>query len=566
MKRTRISCLALLLALALTAGLLAGCSGSDTEATATPAPATAAPTEHAATEVPETQAPSQETEPAAAGAITYPLAGEDLELQIWTTFVTNAGTYVNSYNDWPAIALAEEVTGVHIEWIENDPGSAGEIFSVSVASGDYPDMYRNFANYYSGSQAYDEGVILRLNNLAAEYAPAYQEILTDEDCHKAAIDDDGNMWFIYSFITEYRPNGGLTIRQDMLEELGAEVPTTLDEFTDLMAAAQTEFNLGNTLFIHSGNYLGALTNLAHAFGVPGVSTMTNTEPFYQIDGTVHFGTIDDGYRDYLTQMREWYTMGLISPDFITASGNDKGDEAVNAIANDAFAANTILELWSNYAAISEDADFALMGIANLTADGTNVTHFTNQSRLGNSNIAITTGCEIPEIAMQWLNWWFTEEGKNVANYGEEGVTFTLDASGNPQFTDFVLNGEMDGLNATQIANYYCLYNNVVGLMDEWRLLQFYSDAEIQALETWIDSTDFDWGMPKSISLTTEESSTASTILADIQTYTEESVARFITGEMDIEADWETFVSTIESLGVQTCIDIYQAAYDRYTQR
>ena len=41
------------------------------------------------------------------------------------------------------------------------------------------------------------------------------------------------------------------------------------------------------------------------------------------------------------------------------------------------------------------------------------------------------------------------------------------------------------------------------------------------------------------------------------------VDQFIIGAVDIDAEWENYVDTMNSLGVQDSVEIYQAAYDRY---
>ena len=40
----------------------------------------------------------------------------------------------------------------------------------------------------------------------------------------------------------------------------------------------------------------------------------------------------------------------------------------------------------------------------------------------------------------------------------------------------------------------------------------------------------------------------------------------LTGEMDIDQDYGTFVDTVYSMGLQDCIDCYQAALTRYNAR
>ena len=41
------------------------------------------------------------------------------------------------------------------------------------------------------------------------------------------------------------------------------------------------------------------------------------------------------------------------------------------------------------------------------------------------------------------------------------------------------------------------------------------------------------------------------------------MGKFITGELDIETQWDAFQQDLESMGIQDCIDIYQEAYDNY---
>ena len=39
----------------------------------------------------------------------------------------------------------------------------------------------------------------------------------------------------------------------------------------------------------------------------------------------------------------------------------------------------------------------------------------------------------------------------------------------------------------------------------------------------------------------------------------------MTGDMDIDTQWDEYISTLESMGVQQYIDTYQKCYDAYEQ-
>ena len=74
-------------------------------------------------------------------------------------------------------------------------------------------------------------------------------------------------------------------------------------------------------------------------------------------------------------------------------------------------------------------------------------------------------------------------------------------------------------------------------------------------------------MPGFVTLTPDETSEYSVIYNDVSSYMNECTLKFITGVMDVNgADWDTYVDTIKGMGIDTCVQIQQAALDRYNER
>ena len=63
-------------------------------------------------------------------------------------------------------------------------------------------------------------------------------------------------------------------------------------------------------------------------------------------------------------------------------------------------------------------------------------------------------------------------------------------------------------------------------------------------------------------MTQDESDIYNDAWADIDTYINESTAKFITGEWSIEQSWDSYVAELEKMGLKDVVDVYQAAYDR----
>ena len=91
---------------------------------------------------------------------------------------------------------------------------------------------------------------------------------------------------------------------------------------------------------------------------------------------------------------------------------------------------------------------------------------------------------------------------------------------------------------------------------------------IDAMYLWDGSTDGGTGdIPDPfLSLTVEEGEEYSAIVNDVQTYADEARMKFITGEWDVDADWDEYVRTIEGMDIERAIEIKQSAVERYNAR
>jgi len=66
-----------------------------------------------------------------------------------------------------------------------------------------------------------------------------------------------------------------------------------------------------------------------------------------------------------------------------------------------------------------------------------------------------------------------------------------------------------------------------------------------------------------LTLTQDEQDIYNDCWVDIQKKISEMNAAFITGQADIEAEWDNYVKELYDMGLQDVIDVYQAALDRY---
>lgn len=568
----------ILLALIMVLGLLAGCSGGDSAVSSAPAEASApqeVASEPAAEEAPaaETEASAEAEEPApeepsaeeavveepeepAEEEYVLPLTTNGETLTMFAITNSNVTDNIGELGNHQIYVEAEKMTGVNVEIQAVMQEVSSDQFSLIVASGDWPDMVRS-AKYPAGlTAAFEEEIVIDMADYM-EYAPNYAKILNENpDIAKEAKTDDGNileMYYLNSYNGEFSVPllEGPVIRGDLLDALDLAVPTTVEELYDVLTKFKSEYDLADPLYM-GNNAFGASGFLMGAFDA--------SADLYQVDGVVKYGPMEEGFKAYLETMTKWYSEGLLNSDFynydenpmspVTEGKKTGGDVGVfNAPA-------------SNLGAYCSDT-VTYVGMPILpNAEGQN--HFISTITLDTSKgMTITATCSNIELAMAWCDFWYSEPGRLLSNYGIEGVTFEYDENGNPHWTDMLLNNS-DGLSVGIARQCYVTLTQQPGVCPKEIEVSLMNDNSIAAVEIWGQIGDGAYDMPN-VSLTSDESNRASQILSDLDTLSQETWYKILMGQADIST-WDEYLSQMETMGVQEYIDIYQAALERYNAR
>ena len=67
---------------------------------------------------------------------------------------------------------------------------------------------------------------------------------------------------------------------------------------------------------------------------------------------------------------------------------------------------------------------------------------------------------------------------------------------------------------------------------------------------------------ETILYTEEEELAIAEIKASLWSYIQECQTRFIMGEMSLDTDWDNYLATLDSIGLQEYLEVTQTAYDR----
>lgn len=572
--------LAMLLMLAACGSVSSASSGSEpsqsvqTEPTApeqTEAPAVSA------AEIPDTDSAEEPSEveeaPAVVQSPSLPYSTTGEELSMWLPLTPDLANTYSDLNEHIVVQAAEEVTGVHINFTHASFFTANDDFNLMTAAGDYCDLISCAVKYYAtgGAGAMEDGVIINLSDLIPEYAPDYNAVINSDETHIAqSRSDTGDILAFYTWKDEVYNRSGMQTRGDWLDELGLDAPETYEEYESVLLAFQSAYGCTAAMQMYPSCLLTG-SMLCGGYGVSGYYTVYDDSGeipnvMFQIDGTAHCSLLEDGYRDYLTMLNKWYTKGLISSDFLSGSCNPNDSKNLG----DIYSGNT--GIWyseyqnlADYASSIDDDNVYIAALKDPTIKKGDRTHFGGSIALGSSNgftTSISTQCENTELATKWCNFWFTEQGFLLATYGIEGESYTLDASGNPVFTELVTNNP-NGLSQREAQSMYSLSQFPTLSKKSVDFLSL-NDEQIAAIEVWDSSIDGAYLMPD-VSLTPEESAEYASIMSDINTYASTTVDQMVIGETSL-ADWDAFTDTLRSMKIERCVEIYQAALDRYNSR
>ena len=179
------------------------------------------------------------------------------------------------------------------------------------------------------------------------------------------------------------------------------------------------------------------------------------------------------------------------------------------------------------------------------------------------------GSNVPEedlpILLSWFNYHYSDEGAVLSNYGQEGVTFEYDADGIPQFTEFFYNNPKEGYVVGALEDAWTMkYSGCMRIWQATYNIPTASSKPLEAADIWA-KYDADYVLP-AISLTADESASVTSNQTDIETYVSEYTLHCVVGDYDVDATWDDYVKSIEDMGLDKMVSVYQTALDRYMSK
>lgn len=491
-----------------------------------------------------------------------PYAGT--KLTWWTKLNANVSSTYPNLGDTPWAQYVQEQTGIEIEFIHPTVGSENEEFAIMVASGEYPDIIEHTWTAYSGgpAAAITDGVIINLDDVMAENAPNFTKLMEEYPDIDRMVKTSSGSYYCFPFLRGLeQPNvtqfsSGMVVRKDVLDELGLEMPETIEEWdTVLRAFKDYGFDVPFT----------TRKEWMKEVWAPGFD---NWGDFYVDDGVVKNGLIEDSRKEFLTQLNKWYEEGLIDRDWLVA--DKSSNQTYFTTGKSAVVYAPFGQGLGQYTQIMNEADPEITqddirsSVPVTSVKGQNAKFSKMNQVYDKSGVsaAISSQCENVEAAAWLLDWMYSEEGNLCCNFGIEGLTYEMQ-DGEPVYTDVIMKNP-DGMSvANALAAYTRASTSGVCVQDPRYIEQYYEqDNQKEALELSM-KTDMDEHFFPPTSVSEENTERYAEIMNNVKTLSDEMEAQFIAGTVSLDAEWDGYIQQLKDFGIEEAISMMQEAYDNY---
>lgn len=463
-----------------------------------------------------------------------------------------------------------EATNVKIEWIVLPGDTAMSNLNAMFSARQEGDaIMARFIKDDDLSQMIASNLLLPLNEYIddTELMPNFNErVLAESPETKGVIaSPDGNIYSLprYQALEGSYLESPFWINKAWLDQLGKEVPTTLEELEEVLIAFRDNDMNGNgktddeiPYLIKNGHSNAHFEAFLGLYGIP-TKDGTYENYVYVEDGKVIFAPTTETYKEAIKTLNDWYEKGLIWSEAFTGSSETfnakiNGSESVVGLINNA-----------NEPLVNPDDYVAMEPVK---VEGYEAKWYVHPGLKGiKTMFSLTRSCENADVLMKWIDLFYSFENTLRVQYGEEGDgLWEYNADGK-----VVLNT----LTADESAKFKETtpsFNDIIGITPRALTIEDYSERIVLS-ETQIKKeeavdlyrpylNDEIWPRPY---LASEVASRQAEMRTDIFNTIKTNKAAWITGERDIEADWESFKNEMKKMGIDEFLRLMQEAYDNY---
>lgn len=508
--------------------------------------------------------------------------GSTAEKHTFTAMVSESNNQYCRFADrdkyvvWQELNKIFEAKGLEIVFDIVQEDQYKTVLATSLASSD------DLAEYVSLSTADDamliscieNGMFLPINDFIENGDGTAKAFLDKYDqAYKKASYSDGKMYWMPA-IQETYYDGKLAstctnvlIRYDWVQQLGIDVPETLEDFTNYLKACQEKDLNGNGLKdeYYVASWKDFSSGLPQWFGLPNSRFGLSTN-----DGKVISSWEQPGVKDYFRYVQMLLDEGLTSVDYIACDG--AVTDAANANNQTAALSSYCMQGWLepevNVPEGAAAANYVSLMPIQGSEDATPVSNIEPPQLTDWRHAAFTKNLKDEEAASIFLDVLYSDKFEELNAWGVEGVTYEVkdgirvligDATG-ADWEAASLSGECSGSNiwgyAFPVIRFSDMENEIEVISPEKGEAQ---REVIDYPDTMVDNMKAYMAVP-----TAEENEILTKYEATYEALSREIGVKLYKGEIDIDTEWDSkVIQPLKEGGMDELLKVYQARADRY---
>ena len=439
-------------------------------------------------------------------------------------------------NDWVIWDAHEENTGIKLD-VSAYQGDWWDAIPKIIASKDLPDIMWITTD---DSRKYGEDGAF-INYLEYEESmPNFQKWKEEYPREVTPIlSVDGALYMTPSHGAYGQYEDMMLYRKDIFDKHGIALPKTFDELYDVMVKLKELYPESSPLYFAD----------LHGFNTFGASFGTKCDLFHDVEANqVKYGPMEDNFKDLVEFVAKAYQEGLIPLEF----GNSDTQKRDKMLSTDTtFMFYGYINQIDRYNTELREANPEFTIDMMPTPAGTGGKQVVASEIFLGEGLAVTTTSKHQDEAIRYVDYLYSEEGREAMSWGKEGVTFEI-VDGKHQFMPDVQNIT----NAT--VQYGIRSSGNAVWFEEEALTSLMSEETRQAYETGLE-----YLAPMSVlpALSSDEKDSITLKQQAIGTCMEENITKFVLGQQPL-SEWDNYVDQLKKLGIEDVLKVYNDALAR----
>ena len=474
----------------------------------------------------------------------------------------------------------QEKTNVEIEWTAIQSDQWADKIALNMAN---PKSLTDFV-FSAGFGDSDllkyakQGVIIPLEDYIDAYMPNLSAVFEKYPEYKTmCTDTEGHIWALPwieqlgSEKTAIQTVGNMSfINKKWLDFLGLEIPTTVDEFEQVLIAfrdhaseLQAEFNIDGSIIpmsciVNDGDQDPSI--IINGFG----------EGYGDADKGRHIAVTDDlkvicsatqqGYKDGITWLHSLYEEGLIDPEAFTQEWSTYVSKGKSGRYGVCFS-------W-DVANIDNLQDW--VPLPALTADTRNITPQNGSFTSGfdRGRCVVTAVAQNPALVCAWLDQMydpFQSPQNNWGTYGENDEFDIFELGENANGEEMLKHAPLGDASPVEVREAEAV-GGPLAVLDEYYDVYVTCPDDAQYRLDWIK----DYFTPDmntkyvypNVFMSREDTQELSNLQADIQKTINAKKSDWIMNGFT-DADWDKYLEELDAYGLQKYLDLFQKYLDNF---